>query len=79
MRFKIASELRNIEMIASGRGVRSRLELIRRFGNGNWRKMKGTAEVMYSDGNVWLAELHWYEAHGIGRKIIKVKKRLRRL
>jgi len=43
MRFKIASELRKIEMIASGRGVRSRLELIRRFGNGNWRKMKGIA------------------------------------
>lgn len=35
--------------------------------------MKGFAHVRLKDGTIHLAELHWYEAHGIGRKEFKIK------
>lgn len=79
MDFEVVGLIREIETIASGSAVRTRKDLWRRFGRDHWRKMKGIAEVRYADESVWLAELHWYEAHGIGRKLFKVKKRLRRL
>jgi hypothetical protein len=79
MDFEVVGAIREIETIATGSAVRTRKYLWRRFGRDHWRKMKGIAEVRYADGSVWLAELHWYEAHGIGRKLFKVKRRLRRL
>ncbi len=79
MKFKIVGPIRNAETIASGSAVRVRKYLWRRYGRGNWRKMKGIAEVMYADGSVCLVELHWYEAHGIGRKELKDKVVLREL
>jgi hypothetical protein len=74
VRFEVVSEVRNIETIASGRAVRDRRRLVREYGAGRWRKMKGIALVKLSDGTICEAELHWYEAHGIGRKEIKFKK-----
>ena|SRR5436309_1883960 len=74
VQFEIAGKLQQTETIASGRRVRDRRRLNREYGSGNWRKMKGIATVRLSDGTICEAELHWYEAHGIGKKEIKFKR-----
>jgi hypothetical protein len=74
MVFEVVGLIREIETIATGSAVRIRKHLWRKYGRGNWRKMKGVAEVMYPDGRICLAELHWFEAHGIGRKDLKIKR-----
>lgn len=76
MRFEVLSEIREVETIASGTGVRDRRRLTREHGRGRWRKMKGLATVRLSDGTICEAELHWYEAHGIGKKELKLKRPL---
>ena len=76
-RFKILSGIRDIEAIASGRGVYIRRYLERTYGQGHWRKMKGIATVELADGTICEAEIHWYEAHGIGRKDFKIKRLIR--
>jgi hypothetical protein len=76
VRFEVVSEIQRVETIASGSGVRDRRRLNREHGSGRWRKMKGIATVKLSDGTICKAELHWYEAHGIGKKEIKFKKPL---
>ncbi|HEV7484124.1 MAG TPA: hypothetical protein VGQ65_00475 [Thermoanaerobaculia bacterium] len=77
MQFKIIGVFRAIETIASGRGVHDRRRLNREYGTANWRKVKGINTVLLADGTICDAELHWYEAHGIGKKEIKFKKPLR--
>jgi len=74
--FEIIGEVTKIETIAKGPGIRDLQRLRRSYGQGNWRKMKGIARVRLYSGRVRLAELHWYEAHGIGKKEIKRKKYL---
>jgi hypothetical protein len=76
MGFELVSEITDIETIARGTGVRDRARLRRIYGQGNWRKLKGVAHVRLASGRVRLAELHWYEAHGIGRKELKRKRYL---
>jgi hypothetical protein len=76
-RFKILSEIRDIKTIASGRGVYIRRYLERTYGRGRWRKMKGIATVELADSTICEAEIHWYEAHGIGRKDFKIKRVIR--
>jgi len=66
--FAILDRLTEIETIARGSGIRDLPRLIRIYGRGNWRKRKGVARIRLSTGRVRIAELHWYEAHGIGRK-----------
>jgi len=73
MDFEIQSEITAIEVIAVGRGIRELERLQRRYGEGRWRKLKGVATVRLLDGSIHLAEIHWYEAHGIGRKELKLK------
>lgn len=73
---EILSEIENVETIAYGRRVRDRRRLNRDHGVGRWRKMKGTAVVRLPDGTICKAELHWYEARGIGKKEIKFKRPL---
>ncbi len=73
MDFEIVSELQNVETIASGTGVHDRARLRRQYGGGRWRKLKGVANVRLINGRIRLAEIHWYEAHGIGRKEFKIK------
>ncbi|RMH35297.1 MAG: hypothetical protein D6694_14815 [Gammaproteobacteria bacterium] len=73
-KFKILNEIREIETIASGRGVYIRRHLERTYGRGRWRKMKGIATVELPNGEICEAEIHWYEAHGIGRRDFKIKK-----
>ena len=75
--FEILTEFRNVETIAAGRGVYIRRHLDRIYGKGRWRKMKGVATVQLADGTVCKAEIHWFEAHGIGRKDYKIKKVIR--
>jgi hypothetical protein len=77
MVFEILSEIRDIETIAAGRGVYPRRYLDRNYGTGRWRKMKGLATVQLSDGSICEAEIHWFEAHGIGRKDFKIKRVIR--
>lgn len=74
MKFDIIDEIREIETIAKGPGIRDLTRLKKYYGLGNWRKMKGIAHIRLSSGKVKLAELHWYEAHGIGKKEIKRKR-----
>lgn len=73
MDFEIIGEITHIETIASGSGVRERGRLRRQHGQGRWRKLKGIARVRLIDGTIRLAEVHWYEAHGIGKKEYKLK------
>ena len=74
--FKLIGSVRKVEVIASGRGVRSADRLRQMFGSGRWRKLKGEATIEEADGNIREVELHWYEAHGIGRRGWKIKKYL---
>jgi hypothetical protein len=62
--FEIVGQIRRIETIASGRGIRDLAHLEEHFGAGNWRKLKGFATVRLEDGTIADAEIHWYEAHG---------------
>lgn len=72
--FEIIGEITEISTIAVGRRIHHWEVLVSRYGEGRWLKRKGTATVRLSDGTVGLAELHWYEAHGIGRKHLKLKR-----
>ena len=74
MDFEIIGEIRNIDPIARGVGVRDRARLRKSYGQGRWRKLKGFVTVRLTDGTIHTAELHWYEAHGIGRRKMKVKR-----
>ena len=78
MKFEVLGEMRGIETIASGHGIRDLRILAKRFGTGNWRKLKGFGTVKFANGTVAEAELHRYEAHGIGKRWLKVKRVIRR-
>ena len=73
MNFKLRGEITDIEEIASGRSIRILPVLQKLYGKGRWRKLKGVALVELPDGSVGRAELHCYEAHGIGRRDMKIK------
>jgi hypothetical protein len=75
--FQILTEIIDIETIAAGRGVYIRRYLERTYGKGRWRKMKGSATVELADGTICEAEIHWFEAHGIGRRDFKIKRVIR--
>lgn len=74
MDFEIIGEITHIETIARGTGVRIQSYLTQTFGNGRWRKLKGVAPVRLADGTICEAEIHWYEANGIGRRMFKIKR-----
>ena len=76
MYFEVIGEIRQIEVIATGLGVRERRRLWKAYGRGSWRKVKGTGRVKLRSGLRVMAELHWYEAHGIGKKEFKIKRLL---
>ena len=73
MDFEIVSAITEVETIAKGPSVRDRARLRRQYGRGRWRKQKGVAKVLLPDGTIRLAELHWYEAHGLGKREFKLK------
>ena len=78
--FIIIGKLRQTEIIARGTKVRVRRELNREYGHGDWRKMKAIATVEYvASGRRFISEVHYYEAHGVGRRAFKVKTDIKEL
>lgn len=76
MYFEILSEIIDVETIAVGNSIKDLASLREAFGAGRWRKMKGIATVRLASGRICRAEVHWYEAHGIGKKKMKIKRTL---
>ena len=76
MKFELIGKITNIETIAVGKSIRDVARLRRMYGVGRWRKLKGKGLVRLPDGVECAAELHWYEAHGIGRRELKIKELL---
>ena len=73
MRFELISPITNVEIIASGPGIRVLPNLRKLYWQGRWRKLKGVATVRLSNGRICKVELHWYEAHGVGKRNMKIK------
>ena len=73
MDFEIIGEIRHAETFARGSGIRELSRLRKIYGVGNWRKRKGIATIRLPDGSVHEAEIHWYEATGIGKREFKIK------
>ncbi len=71
--FELIGKIESVETIAVGSGIHDIARLRRMYGKGKWRKLKGIGRVRLADGSEYEAELHWYEAHGIGKKEMKVK------
>ena len=76
MDFSIVGDITDVERFAVGKAIREIDRLRKQYGRGRWRKRKGIARVNLSDGTNRLAELHWYEASGIGKKEFKIKRYL---
>jgi len=71
--FKIVGQILDVETIASGKAIRERRRLRKIYGGRHWRKLKGTAVMKLADGTICYAEVHWYEAHGVGKRELKIK------
>ena len=74
MYFEVLGEITDVETFATGSAIRELPRLRKLYGRGRWRKRKGIARVRLEDGEELLAEVHWYEAHGIGRKEFRIKR-----
>jgi hypothetical protein len=74
MHFEIIGDITDIEPIAVGSAIREVARLRKQYGRGRWRKLKGTALIRLANGRIRRAELHWYEAHGIGKREVKRKR-----
>ena len=74
MYFEILGDITDVETFATGSSIRELPRLRKFYGRGRWRKRKGIARVRLQDGEIRLAEVHWYEAHGIGRRELKIKR-----
>jgi hypothetical protein len=74
MNFHVIGEITQIEIIAIGNRIRDVVRLRKMYGHGRWRKLKGVAQIQLRNGKIRIAELHWYEAHGIGKREIKRKR-----
>ena len=74
MHFEVVNDVSEIQTIAAGPAVRIRALLRKRYGGRRWRKLKGIATVRLSDGTIRVAEVHWFEAHGIGKKKMRIKR-----
>ena len=77
--FEIIGRPSYVEVIAAGASIREIRRLRRAFGRGRWRELKGFACVRLATGRICWAEVHWYEAHGLGRKLLKIKRIVREL
>ncbi len=76
MKFELVGSIADVELIAAGPGIRVRSYLNKAYGRARWRKMKGSATVLLPNGALRRVELHWYEAQGIGKKNLKIKRYL---
>ncbi len=76
MKFELVGRITQIEVIATGSGILVRRYLRKAYGPGRWRKLKGIVTVRLPNGALRTVEVHWYEAHGIGRRDVKIKRYL---
>ena len=76
MEFEIVGDIHDIERMAAQSSIRDVARLRKTYGRGRWRKLKGVVRIRLQNGRIRLAELHWYEAHGVGRKEIRWKRHL---
>ena len=76
MRFEVLGEITNIQIIAEGNSIREIARLRKIYGFARWRKLKGLAMIRLPHGTLCRAEIHWYEAHGIGKREFKIKRLL---
>ena len=76
MKFDVVGQITGIEVVASGSAIRVLRTLRKAYGRGRWRKLKGVATILLPNGALRKVELHWYEAHGIGRRDLKIKRYL---
>ncbi len=76
MYFEIIGEIESIETIAISGRIRGIMRLRKQYGSAKWGKLKGVAKVRLQNGSIWDAEIHWYEAHSVGRKKLKIKRLL---
>jgi len=74
MLFEILGEIKHVEIIVTGGNIHDIMRLRKQYGEGRWRKLKGMAKIRLKSGTIRKAEIHWYEAHGIGRKKFKIKR-----
>jgi hypothetical protein len=74
MYLDIIGEVEEIETIAVGGRINDIMRIRKQYGSGRWRKLKGVAKVRLQSGRICKAEIHWYEAHGIGRRKMKIKR-----
>ncbi len=74
MHFEVIGKITDVQVIATGKAIRDLSRLEKQYGRGRWRKMKGIATVRLLNGSLRRAEIHWYEAHGIGKKRMKIKR-----
>jgi hypothetical protein len=74
--FELIGEMAGVETIAVNLSIREKRRLIEEFGGRRWRKLKGICRVRFPNGEIRTAEVHWYEAHGVGRRKVKIKRTL---
>ena len=74
MYFEVIGKIENVETIAVGGRIHDIMRLRKQYGPGRWRKLKGIAKIRLENGSLRTAEVHWYEAHGIGKKKMKIKR-----
>jgi len=74
MHFEIIGDITDIEPIAVGSAIREVARLRKQYGRGRWRKLKGIALIRLANGRLRRAEVHWYEAQGIGKRELKRKR-----
>lgn len=73
VKFDVVGAIEQVEPIAAGPSVKVRSFLRKTYGRGRWRKLKGVATVRLPNGSLHRVELHWYQAHGIGKRDFKIK------
>ena len=76
MDFELVGELSEVETIAVNLSIRENADLKARYGGRRWRKLKGIGSVRFTNGSVRRAEIHWYGAHGVGKRKMKIKRLL---
>jgi len=74
MDFEVIGDISDTEIFAQGKGIKSRAKLVKHYGRGRWRKRKGIAQIKLNSGASVKAEIHWYEAHGAGKRGLKIKR-----
>jgi len=72
--FDLEGEIDNIDVIGVGGSIREIMRLRKQFGPGRWRKLKGTATVVLENGTSLRAVVCWHEAHGVGKRKMKIKR-----